>query len=362
MRVALLHYASPPVIGGVETVVAAHARWFRKEGHDVLVISQRGGADVRLELRGSMDDYRAVLGSALRECDVVFVHNVMTMPFDLELTAALERLAGELPRTRFVAWVHDVAAVNPDLAPVPPMLRRAARGFTYVAVSEARKGEFAKVTGVTPNVVPNGIEPTEVLGLTSELAAFAEKFELLDGRVLLLHPTRLLRRKNVELGIGVMAEFAASAATLMITAAEDPHTAASREYAAWLRAECARRKVEARVLFVSDHLQVGGAELAGLYRLADALFLPSRTEGFGLPVLEAALHRLPAFVSGIEALAEIATGNTWKISPDSPAAEVADLVSRVLGADEATQARKRALQYRWSRIYAQYLSSLLSGK
>ena len=361
MKIALLHYASPPVIGGVETILGAHAELFRKHGHDVLVLSQRGDADVILERGRTAADYRRVLSNVLRDRDVVFVHNVMTMPFDLDLTAALKNLAAELPATRFVAWVHDVAAVNPDFAPVPELVRKAVPGFTYVAVSESRAREFESVTGLAARVVPNGIDPTSVLGLTREMAAFAEEFGLFDERPILFHPTRLLRRKNVELGIEVIGEMRASGARLLITAAEDPHNSASQEYAVWLRAERARLGLEERVIFVSDHLRVDDAVLAGLYRLADALFLPSRQEGFGLPVLEAALHRLPAIVSDIPPLRELAHANTRAFALKSSPSELASLIEETLRSDRALEARKRALESRWSQIYTRHLVPLLSG-
>jgi mannosylglucosylglycerate synthase len=361
VRIALLHYASPPVVGGVEQILGAHAKLLAQHGHAVAIVSQRGDADARLETGVSADAHRARLRQVLAGCDVVFVHNVMTMPFDLALTGALAQVAAELSSTRFIAWTHDVAATNPDLAPVPAELERAVPRFEYVAVSQARAAELASATAAIARVIPNGIDPAGVLEIPETLSAFAEEFHLLDARFLLLHPTRLLRRKNVELGLQVLAELRDSDEMLLITGAEDPHNPASQTRGAWLRAQCARLGLERRAIFVNDHLAVGDLELAGLYRVADALFLPSRQEGFGLPVLEAALHRMPAFISEIAALNEIAGPTATRFDLQIPPGELARLIVKTLESDPATRARKQALCFRWQHIYTAFLEPLLSG-
>ena len=40
--VALLHYSAPPIIGGVEQVMSAHARQFLQRGHAVTFIAGQG--------------------------------------------------------------------------------------------------------------------------------------------------------------------------------------------------------------------------------------------------------------------------------------------------------------------------------
>jgi glycosyltransferase involved in cell wall biosynthesis len=290
------------------------------------------------------------------------VHNVMTMPFDLPLTEALAELAKSLRGTRWIAWVHDIAAVNPDLQPAPEILKRAAEGFEYIAVSALRARQFAETTGVLPWVIPNGINPAEILGLAPVIAEFAERHGLFDGRPVLLHPTRLLRRKNVELGFAVIDALRAGGVVLLLTGAEDPHNPASREYAAWLRAECARLNVADRVIYTADELPSDDRTIAGLYQLADALFLPSRQEGFGLPVLEAALHRMPAFVSDIEPINKLAQENVARFSLEETPHAIARLIQETLASEPASQARKRALGYRWDRIYEDFLSPLLTAR
>jgi hypothetical protein len=42
LNITLLHFAAPPVVGGVERVLAEHARLMVEAGHGVTVVAGRG--------------------------------------------------------------------------------------------------------------------------------------------------------------------------------------------------------------------------------------------------------------------------------------------------------------------------------
>ena len=44
MNIAILHYSVPPIVGGVESVIAHHARLMSTDGHAVRLIAARGDA------------------------------------------------------------------------------------------------------------------------------------------------------------------------------------------------------------------------------------------------------------------------------------------------------------------------------
>jgi glycosyltransferase involved in cell wall biosynthesis len=71
MRIAILHYTKPPVIGGVERVIRDQANALIERGHDVVVLTR-------------VDSHQALSAEA------VIVHNVFTMPFDLDCDRSLE--------------------------------------------------------------------------------------------------------------------------------------------------------------------------------------------------------------------------------------------------------------------------------
>ncbi len=42
MRIAILHYACPPVLGGVESILSTHARLLARAGHRPFLLAGRG--------------------------------------------------------------------------------------------------------------------------------------------------------------------------------------------------------------------------------------------------------------------------------------------------------------------------------
>ena len=44
MKIAIIHYTSWPVIGGVESVIRQHAQLMTRQGHEVAIICGEGAA------------------------------------------------------------------------------------------------------------------------------------------------------------------------------------------------------------------------------------------------------------------------------------------------------------------------------
>lgn len=354
MRIAIVHYSAPPIIGGVETIVGEHARLFRAAGHDVTLVCDRGDADSPL----------GELPAIAARQDLVILHNVLTMPFDAALTETLWRLADDLPAVRFLAWIHDIAACNPDLArkPLPPALSQAHRRIEYIAVSDHRARQFASLTGRTPRVIPNGIDPAQSFDLPPHLAAFCAEHRIFDREFILLQPARLVVRKNIDSSLHVLAALRSSGrdALLLVTAASDPHTPGALEYAASLRALRSTLGLDSHAIFLHELFNVTAPDLVRLSLMADALYFPSHQEGFGLPVIEAALHRLPIFCADLPPMNSLLSHSGHMFSPASDPSTIAALIAEILDRCPATQARKETLRrYSWDSIFTQHIAPLL---
>src|SRR6185436_3807170 len=101
--------------------------------------------------------------------------------------------------------------------------------------------------------------------------------------------------------------------------------------------------------------------IADFYRIADVLFLPSREEGFGIPVIEAAFSHLPAFCADIPPLHELGLSDMTYFSPDEAPAKIADMLGKYLQASAPARLSMRIRSsFRWESIYAKHVAPLLS--
>jgi glycosyltransferase involved in cell wall biosynthesis len=99
-----------------------------------------------------------------------------------------------------------------------------------------------------------------------------------------------------------------------------------------------------------------------LFRLADLLLLPSRDEGFGLPILEAGASRLPIACSDLPTLRELAGDDALYFGLDDDPAAIASRIRDRLEADPARRlARRVRLDYAWEQIYRTRIAPLLEG-
>ncbi len=403
MKIALIHYAAPPVVGGVETVLARQAGQFQKAGHTVVVLAGRGETwDARipvevlpridsrhpqvLQLKASLDageipaHFEALVDAiegelrrALAGVDVLVAHNVASLHKNLALTAALYRISQSGSGPRLILWHHDLAWTAPryldELHPGYPwdLLRSAWPGVKQVVVSDARRKEFAGLTGLPEEqiaVVPAGLDLAEFLALPVRLAALVEKLNLVAAAPILLAPVRLTRRKNLELALTALAALrgAMPDAALVITGPPGAHNPTNLEYMQQLINLRAELRLEARVHLMAEFAPEGLPEedVAALYRLADALLLPSREEGFGIPVLEAGLAHLPVFCSDLASLRALAGDCARYFSPDENPLNLAQQIAAVLAADPVYNLRVRVRQnYTWEAVYRLQIEPLL---
>ena len=391
-RVGLLHYTCPPVIGGVETVLYEQATRLSALGYPVTILAGRGGplpspTNVQLVIIPDLDSKREQssdsltlerLKPQLRSLDVLIVHNALTLHFNLSLTAALWTAAGE-GGPRIISWCHDLSWANPLylplLQPNPPwsLLKQYNPKIRTVCVSEQRRQQWLQLSGAPAEsalVIPNGIDAAGVLRLGPATRDLSDRLGLDRVDALLLAPVRITKRKNLEWAIEAAAAVRASGrrVRLLITGPPGPHNPRALDYVGELRELRRRLGLEEEVTFLfeetgraaSADYPIDAQTLYDLYMLSDVVTLPSSGEGFGLPLAEAALYRVPVVCTDLPAFREIASEGVRYVPVEAGAKAFSDAVLEAL-ADPGTGLRRRVLrEYSWDRIIREQLEPLLS--
>src|SRR6202022_1767155 len=164
-------------------------------------------------------------------------------------------------------------------------------------------------------VIPNGIDAAALLKLGPRARELVTRFGLLSTDIVMLAPVRITKRKNLEWAIDAAARVRASGRSvqLLITGPPGPHNPRSHEYVAELKRLTERLGLQESVqfLFEESTAEPGGyaidaATLSDLYMLSDVVVLPSGSEGFGLPLAEAAIFRVPVVCTDLPAFREVA--------------------------------------------------------
>jgi mannosylglucosylglycerate synthase len=428
--VAILHFTSPPVVGGVEGLMGIHASLLADRDYAVRVISGKGEPfrpDVPVQLipelyskhpellavneeldQGAAGErfeamverlYQA-LKAALAGVDVAIVHNAFTLHFNLPLTVALHWMVERGEGPAFVSWCHDLSWTNPLYIPKMRnafpwhLLKEPLQLVDYVVVSERRRSELAGLFGWPEDrlsVVPAGVDLAGQLRLQPETVDLVGRLGLLEAELLMLAPVRITKRKNLELAIRITRALVDLdvQAQLVVTGPPGPHNIRSGDYVGELTRLRRELDVEREVVLLFEHVgherrrlatEGAGAHSGGdtgaedaypvsdrmmydLYALSDILLFSSSQEGFGIPLLEAGLFKLPVFCSNIPPFREIGAGAVHYFELDDDPAAIAGRIHGWMQADEVYRLRRRVLSgYTWESIFRDRIEPLVAGR
>lgn len=403
MNIALLHYSSPPIVGGVESVLAHHARLMTKAGHRVTVITGRGEIfdehipvqvfpllDSRHPLvretkifldqgqypsgfNSLRDQIETEITSALKDFDILIAHNVASLHKNLALTAALNAAYQNPSFPRLILWHHDLAWTTPryrsEMHPGYPwnLLRSNWEGARHVVVSAQRCRELTRLIGIPSKsiqIVPNGVDLQSFFKLEAKTIELVDQLNLLEAMPLFLLPARLTPRKNIELALQIMAELKTEYpnAMLIVTGPEGPHNPSNAAYKEKLLSLRDNLKLRGSVHFMAEVAEgfLPDSVIADFFRLADALLFPSSEEGFGIPMIEAGFSSIPVFCSDIPVLRELGGEDVSYFDLNMDPGTIAKQISKRLYHETTSRWALRAKhEYAWGSIYNLYIEPLL---
>jgi|GEM_PF-52782 len=360
-RVGIMHYTAPPKeVGGVEIVISAHVDFLVKKGYEIHLIYGTGGGfkaknvfehqisllspkdleitNIQNEVlkRGeeteSFDEIKEEIKSELRnilmDLDVCIVHNIPSMPFNFAATAAINELADEL-KTKFIFWIHDIATVRREWRsragqfPLTLLLHKNPN-VEYVTISYYRLRQLETLPLKHPlgkiNVIPNGVKAEDFLRFDAFTKELMNKLEVSYQDLVILIPVRVTPRKNLELALDIVYELkyllgGERRVKVLITGPPD-HQAVARgiEYLEHLNIKIKMLGLENDVCFCHEFVAYERSfsegkiikwNVADAYTISDLVLVPSKEEGFGLPVIEAGAARKMVFVSRIPPFEEL---------------------------------------------------------
>ena len=405
MKIAILHYSVPPIVGGVESVIAHHARLMSSDGHSVRLIAARGEslseqiplrvipladsrhprvAEMKVQLdRGEVtkdfeslrDELFEQLQDALFGVDILIAHNVCSLNKNLALTAALYQLYASVSQKlpRLILWHHDLAWTTPryqkELHDGYPwdLLKTAWPHATQVTISKMRQDELSalmKIDKPKIHVIPNGVDVGKFLKLEEQTLLYIKQLSLFQASPLLLLPVRITPRKNIELALqilsGIRNDF--PSAQMIVTGPLGPHNASNVKYFEKLNALREKLGLKNSVHFLAELTNefIPDPVISDFYKLADALLFPSFEEGFGIPILEAGFAGIPVFSSNIPPLKILGDEFATYFAPDEDPSVVAKMITDYFINNKVFGLRKSVRgQFIWEHIYAKKIAPLL---
>lgn len=409
--IVIMHYSVAPVVGGVESVIQAHASLFLEKGFNTIIVAGKGNKDslpagveyIEIPELDSQNARTVQMAQELEQGHVpadfdvmttklldalspvvdsrtLIAHNVFTKHFNLPLTAALFQLLDQKKVARCIAWCHDFTWTSPTsrskVFPGYPwdLLRTYRSDVTYATVSQQRQRELAGLFECPDDlirVVYNGIDQGKLLGISDTGMALMDRLELWGSDLILLMPVRVTRAKNMELAIKVTAALKAQnvRVKLIVTGPPDPHDPKNMEYFRGLQNLRDELGVTNEMRFVYESGVDQGAGLilemsavGELFRASDVLFMPSHREGFGMPVLEAGLIGMPIFCADpVPAAREIGGQDINSFALDADPNQVAGLILKWMETSSILHLRRKIRsKLTWRSIFKRSILPLLN--
>jgi glycosyltransferase involved in cell wall biosynthesis len=284
----------------VSVVAGTWQRTLERLGYRATTVAGEGPVDrlvPGLAIDATAPPSAGAVADALAGVDLVVVENLLTIPLNLPASRVV---AGALRGRRALLHHHDPPWHRARFAHVTE-LPADDPAWRHVAISRLAAAELAE-RGIGAEVVYNAIELDDAPG-PGDGAALRGRLGVDARRPLLLHPVRAIERKDVPRALALAT--AVGGTYWLPGPAEEGYgptldTALAAATVPILRMPFAHR------------------QRAAAYAAADAVLYPSTWEGFGIPPLEAAVHRRPVVVGDYPVAAELrALGFRWLPADDA---------------------------------------------
>lgn len=285
--------------------------YFHTEDADWIVDHAYGTTEAHPDLLPKIDHYAALFRECLYQfiaafdIDVLIPENALTIPIQVALGVALSDVIADtgmptIAHHHDFYWEREIYKTNciPDILErcFPPALP----SIHHVVINSLAQRDLKAKRGLDAVVVPNVFDfDTPAPTVDSYSADLRTAIGLGEEDVLILQPTRIIRRKGIEMAVELVGRLDDARYKLVFSHATDVDT----EYLSELRALAEEWGTDLRVPIDQIDSVRGthdGSKVYGLwdvYPHADFVTYPSLYEGFGNALIEAIYFRLPALVN-----------------------------------------------------------------
>jgi len=237
--------------------------------------------------------------------DLLVPENVLAIPLNIPLGLAITEVIAET-RIPTIAHHHDFfwerkrflidAAWDYLNMAFPPHLP----SIQHVVINSSQDNQLSLRTGISADVIPNVMDfenPPSFDGYSSDIR---ESLGLEADELLILQPTRVVKRKGIEHSIELVSRLGLKAKLVISYASGDE----GYEYEKRVREYSSIMNVD--TLFISDIIKPYRGKTSDgrkiytpqdIYHHADLVTYPSNFEGFGNAFLEAVYFRRPIVVN-----------------------------------------------------------------
>jgi glycosyltransferase involved in cell wall biosynthesis len=266
------------------------------------------------------DELRAPLRNFIRanKLDLIVVQNALTIPMNLPLGVCLTGLIAELGINTIAHhhdffWERQRYQTNRILDLLDTTFPAKLPSIQHITINSIAQHRLKARRGIDSIVIPNVYDfATPPLPVDDYSRDFRTSLGLSDEETFVLQPTRVIRRKSIELAIELVARLELPNARVFISHRADDE---GLDYWLWLKREASVMGVQVQLI---DHIigeersSMNGHKIYSLwdaYPHADLVTFPSSYEGFGNALLEGIyfqrlmlVNRYPVFVADIEPL------------------------------------------------------------
>lgn len=350
-KIALLHYAYPPKFGGVEIVLQEHAHILSKLGFEVSIITGSGKENNKLIKLIEIKEIQSILRfnkrlyekiiekqiidkdfyklssliekkleENLQNINCIIVHNMLTLHYNPPFILAFKNYVKRHPEKKIIVWVHDHAYIAKDKlcfekfhfhSLIHKLLTEKFNKVKYIAISSTFKKLLPKVMNLPEkeiDVIYNGINLKSFLEIDDNIWNVLLKRDILNYFPIILSPVNIIERKNIEYCLEIIRFLKQNYPNIMyiITGKTAKHKK-NLGYINSLHRIIKKYSLENNVLFSAEVLKkfLPCPELHDLYDISDMIFYFSKSENFGLPVIESLATKTPIFTSDLNVFHEI---------------------------------------------------------